>query len=273
MHRRLPLQSSIGPDASHLKASTLGLPTQHGLWYLSKTTAADNATAGELFQRSIDHDPSFAGGYCGLATVQLRSAVTFATHDLVETLRSAEALARRAVALDGSDAEVRACLARVFWVRGDHPAAQAEAEQALALSPNLASAHTELGAALVFSGRWTDGTTALEKSVRLDPRDPRSATRFNQMTIGAYLSGDYTAAVAIAQRAVQSYPDYPLSYRWLAAALGQLDRGEKAKQALDEAIAIGPASFDLYVRHRVPFIRPKDHAHMLEGLRKAGWEE
>jgi len=92
------------------------------------------------------------------------------------------------------------------------------------------------------------------------------------MTIGAYLSGDYKAAVAIAQRAVEAYPDYPLCYRWLAAALGQLGHGEKAKQALDEAIVIGPASFNLYVRNRVPFIRAEDHAHMLEGLRKAGWE-
>jgi adenylate cyclase len=246
---------------------------QHGLWYLSKTTAADNATAGELFQRSIDLDPNFAGGYCGLATVQLRSAVTFATRDLLEMLRSAEDLARRAVALDGSDAEVRACLARVLWVRGDHATAQAEAEQALALSPNLASAHAELGAALVFSGRWTQGTTALEKSVRLDPRDPRSATRLNQMTISAYLSRDYKAAATIAQHAVQSYPDYPLCHRWLAATLGQLGLGEKAKRALDEAVAVGPAAFDLYVRNRVRFIRPEDHAHMLEGLRKAGWRE
>ena len=93
------------------------------------------------------------------------------------------------------------------------------------------------------------------------------------MTISAYLSGDYETAAAIAQRTVQSYPDYPLCYRWLAAALGQLGRGEKAKQALDEAIAIGPASFDLYVGKGVPFIRPEDHAHMLEGLRKAGWSE
>jgi hypothetical protein len=41
-------------------------------------------------------DPNFAGGYCGLATAHTHSAVTFATLDLVETLRSAEALARRA---------------------------------------------------------------------------------------------------------------------------------------------------------------------------------
>jgi hypothetical protein len=28
----------------------------------------------------------------------------------------------------------------------------------------------------------------------------------------------------------------------------------------------------LYVRKGVPWMRPEDHANMLEGLRKAGWE-
>jgi len=26
------------------------------------------------------------------------------------------------------------------------------------------------------------------------------------------------------------------------------------------------------VRNRVPWFRPEDHAHLVEGLRKAGWE-
>jgi adenylate cyclase len=28
----------------------------------------------------------------------------------------------------------------------------------------------------------------------------------------------------------------------------------------------------MYVRNRVPWTRPEDHEHMLDGLRKAGWE-
>ena len=75
-----------------------------------------------------------------------------------------------------------------------------------------------------------------------------------------------------AKRVIHSYPDHPLVYRWLAAALGQAGRVAEAKEALAKALAIAPASFDLYVRHRVPWHRPEDHAHMLEGLRKAGWK-
>ena len=54
---------------------------------------------------------------------------------------------------------------------------------------------------------------------------------------------------------------------------GQLGQIKEAKEALQKAIAIAPAAFDMYVRGRVPWMRPEDHAHMLEGLRKAGWRE
>ena len=47
------------------------------------------------------------------------------------------------------------------------------------------------------------------------------------------------------------------------------------KEALEKAITIAPAQFDGFVRgyvlERHPGLRPEDHAHMLEGLRKAGW--
>jgi adenylate cyclase len=94
----------------------------------------------------------------------------------------------------------------------------------------------------------------------------------NQIALGLYFSREYEAAIEAAKRAIRSIPDFPNSYRWLAAALGQLGRIEEAKEVLEKAIAIAPASFDMYVRKRVPWMRPEDHAHMLEGLRKAGWE-
>lgn len=61
-------------------------------------------------------------------------------------------------------------------------------------------------------------------------------------------------------------------YRWPAAALGQLNRTVEAREWLEMAISRAPAAFDMYVRKRVPWFRPEDHAHLLEGLRKAGWK-
>ncbi len=78
--------------------------------------------------------------------------------------------------------------------------------------------------------------------------------------MGLYFSGKYDAAVEAAKRAIRSYPDFPNAYRWLAAALGQMGRTAEAKEALEQAIAIAPGSFDMYVRGRVPWMRPEDHA-------------
>ena len=59
----------------------------------------------------------------------------------------------------------------------------------------------------------------------------------------------------------------------MAASLGQLGRREVANRVLNQAISINPALFEMYVKERPPWFRPEDHAHMLEGLRKAGWRE
>src|SRR5262249_38987263 len=244
---------------------------QRGLWHLSKLTSEDTALAQDFFQRAIDHDPAFSGGYVGLAMTDIHASdFRFLQPGLHEAMSSMEILARRALALDGADAEARSLLANALWVRADYEGAVAEAEQALAAAPNLAFAHHMRGTTLVFSGRPKEGVAALQRSIRLDPRHPKSAMRLNQMAVGLYFSRDYAATVEAAKRAIRSYPDFPPPYRWLAAALGQLGRREEAKEALQQALAVFPDAFETNVRNRVPWMRSEDHAHMLEGLRKAG---
>jgi adenylate cyclase len=243
---------------------------QRGLWHLSKYTPDNNSLAEKFFQQAIDLDPGFAGGFKGLAMVQA-AAADFHGHYTPEALGLAEAPARQAVTLDGGDAEAHSLLCMTLWRRGDYEGALVEAERALATAPNLAIAHHVLGATLIFSGRPMEGVAALERNIRLDPRESRAASQLNQIALGLYFSGEYEAAIEAANRAIRSYPDYPNPYRWLAAALGQLGRTAEAKEALAKAIAIAPAAFDMYVR-RVPWMRPEDHAHMLDGLRKAGWQ-
>jgi adenylate cyclase len=159
-----------------------------------------------------------------------------------------------------------------LYMLGDPEGALAEINRALELSPNLASAHGSLGDTLVWSGQPNDGLEALRRYLRLDPGSPLAAVGLLQMVAGYYFCREYESAVETARRVIRSYPHYPNAYRWLATALGQLGRVDEAKAALAKAIAIGPGAFEIYLRHRVPWHRPEDHAHMLEGLRKAGWE-
>jgi len=105
---------------------------QRGMWHLGKVSAEDNEIAESFFQRAVDLDPMFVGGFIGLAAVLSRAK---GTQD------REEAMARRAVALDGGDAEAHSRLALALVARGDHSGARAQAERALAICPNLAEAH------------------------------------------------------------------------------------------------------------------------------------
>ena len=142
----------------------------------------------------------------------------------------------------------------------------------LGILSGLADAHGVLGSVLTRSGHPGEGRIALEKCIRLDPRNPNNNQQLLVITISHYLSREYDAAVEAAKRGIRAYPGHSNQYRWLAAALGQSGRVEEAKEVLAKAISMAPASFNMFVRHRVPWHRPEDHAHMVEGLRKAGWE-
>lgn len=127
--------------------------------------------------------------------------------------------------------------------RGDYGGTLAEAERALTTTPNLASAHGVLAAVLLFSGRLREGLAAVQRCIRLDPRDPALAFRLNHIAIGLYFSREYEASIEASKRAIRSYPEFPLPYRWPAAALGQTGRVEEARQALEQALTIAPTTF------------------------------
>jgi adenylate cyclase len=245
---------------------------QRALWHLSKATREDNRLAQQCFAETIALDANFSGGHHGLALAQMQESGLFATLGVAQARVSIMDLARRAVAIDDGDAEAHACLSWALNFNGDYDGALSEAQRALAISPNLASAHRAMGTTLIFSGQPRAGLAALEASIRLDPRDPLLAWHLNRVAIAHYFAGDYEAAIDAAQRVIRSYPEFPLIYRWLAAALGQAGRPQEAKEALDQAVAIGAGTFDMYVRRRVPWHRPEDYEHMLDGLRKAGWQ-
>ena len=242
---------------------------QRGLWHSGRIGATENEAAKTFFQRAIDLDPHFAAAHAELANTILREAWLYQTRSMVKVLDEALAIAQKAISLDPMDVVAHCSVGTGRFLRGDHAGALAEACQALIISPNYAGAHHSLGSTLVFSGHPREGIEALRTAMRLDPNDLHRHVRLVHISMGHYFLREYDAAVDFAKQAVRSYPD--LGPRSLAAALGQAGRFDEAKQALQEAIAVAPKSFEMYVRQRAPWFRSEDYNHMLEGLRKAGW--
>jgi adenylate cyclase len=244
---------------------------QQGLWHLAKVDSTENDKARGLFERAIELDPMFAAAYVGLSRAYKSAGTQYLSMPLDEATGLACVHARKAIELDPGDSETQAELAGSLFLQGEMNNATEMAQQALSINPNCARAHRVMGAALISTGRTVEGRQALGVSTRLSPRDAVIVTTGLWIAISHYFDRDYDRCVEAARRQLSAYPNYPLTYRWLAAALGQLGRAEEARVTLDKALALLPRAIDVYDRNRVPWSRPEDYEHMRDGLRKAGW--
>ena len=230
-----------------------------------------------FFRRAIARDETFVAAYVSLAAAYGASGVTYAMRPLDEALRVAEMWARKAAEIDPRDAEVQTILGFVAQYSGRGEEASECVSLALAINPDSTWANFFKGHLLIFNGQSVEGRNALLAGLRLDPRNTdRNISRLLLIAVSHYQERDYVGAAEAARRAIARYPiaRYPnnvMPHRWLAAALGQLGRTSEAREALDTAMTADPKAFDLFVRGRVPWHRPEDYEHMLDGLRKAGW--
>jgi adenylate cyclase len=237
-----------------------------------KFDAAENGRARAFFLRAIELDPAFVSAYSALALTCQYDGSRFVTRPLGEADEEATKWARRAVDIDPADPDALAVLANATHRMGDLATAREWAAQALA-SPQISPWSMGMAAGVPLNdGRTPEAREILQVVIRRSPRDPYMSTFLRFIAMSYYFGGDFANAVEAAKRAVAFQPDNPMQYRWLAASLGQLGRTEEARNALRRAIDLSPDTFDVYVRKRPPWFRPEDHALMLDGLRKAGWE-
>jgi len=245
---------------------------QRGLWHMGRIGVKESEVTKHFLQRAIDLDPHFAAAHAELAMAVIQDLALYGRENLAEALDEFDRLAQRAISLDPRDVTGHFSIGwGLFW-RGDHQGMLAQARKALALSPNYAEAHHLLGAALLYSGRPRDGLEAIREAIRLDPHSVVIYIWLFHIALAHYSLREYETVIEVAKQTLLSYPDHPVLLPLLAEALGQVGRLDEAKQCLHRAIALVPQFFDMYVRQRHPCMRPEDYEHMLEGLRKAGWE-
>jgi adenylate cyclase len=244
---------------------------QRGLWYMAKHTPADTEQARHFFRRASELDALFATPHALLAICY---HYMMAFGELVRADQEmAEVEVRKAIALDPDDSSALATLSAIsLYDYGDFEAALEHADHAVAVNPNDFGAHLVRARALAQAGRPAEAEEPLLIALQLSPRDPLKSSAINTLALARYFRGDYAEAARLAQRAIRDYPGYPVPHKWLVASLGQLNRTDEAREALRQAMAVSQTSFDFFTRQRQRWFRPEDHEHMLDGLRKAGWQ-
>ena len=92
--------------------------------------------------------------------------------DPIAATRQADELVSRALAVDPSDDHTRVVKAWVLMAQNRHEEAIVEAERGLALSPSNVDAYTAIGVSNNFLCRPERVFEAVDKAIRLSPRDP-----------------------------------------------------------------------------------------------------
>jgi adenylate cyclase len=242
-----------------------------GLWHEGLGSTADHERAKQFFRRAVELDASFAPPYSALAEAYLNDGAVYATLPLADAAKLSAAWAEKAIAIDPEDANAQGAMAYAAMVAGNQDGAREHLRLARTSNPGSPNVLSCEGFVLLFSGQPDQSRQAIMACLRLDPRGPRTASLMQLIAISHYYQHDYDKAIEAARRTVAQYPKFHLTYRWLAAALGQLGRVEAAQQAMQMAAELSPQSFEFYVRHRPAWHRPENYEHMLDGLRKAGW--
>jgi TolB-like protein/DNA-binding winged helix-turn-helix (wHTH) protein/Tfp pilus assembly protein PilF len=140
-----------------------------GRYYWNKRTAEGFKRGIDYFQQAIDHEPSYALAYVGLADCynMLNNYDVLAPK---ESAPKAKAAAMRAMEIDDTLAEAHASLAfTLMHYDWDWPGAEREFQRAIELNPNYAAAHHWYGLYLTAMERFDEAMVEMKHAQELDP--------------------------------------------------------------------------------------------------------
>jgi len=191
-------------------------------------------TARQMFQRVIELDPEFAGGYAGKSFSHTVSVHFLKTTDPDSELSIAKALAEQAIKKDPEFAMGYATLSAAYAHSGQLEQALEYANRAIAVQPGDAFVQFIFGFNLALFGRSYEAITPLEEALRLDPAEPRTPY-LNVLGIAHYINGNYLNAVESFERNLKRHgPSGPHMEVFRAAAYAELGEEQKAKAIINE---------------------------------------
>ena len=201
--------------------------------------SGNTAGAIDAFENVVRLDPEFREAYYALGSALKKQAVSLpkprppaagAATDLYKqgeqaaaqgNLDEAERLLNGALKQDESHAYAQNLLGFVLGQRGDLMSALVHLEKAVALRPDVADMHYNLGVALWYSGTKDRAISELRESVKLDPSSGPSASFLG---VALREAGQLDEARRFVQRAIALQPSFAAAY--VDLGLVYLDKGE-----------------------------------------------
>ena len=230
------------------------------------------AKSRELCEKAIELDPGLTHGHSMLARICLQELLQFINEDSEKTLNDMFEHSKKASELDPQNPVAALMTSTYYFFKGKFKQSRKYAEKAVELNPSYPEAHMRLAQAITHSGDYVNSEEFLRKSVELNPLDPekinmKSCYFFIYMGIK-----DFQKAYELIEEVVEEFPNTVYYKGFKASVMGYLNKGDEAKQALNEYLELRPnlKTKDDYKKIFVPNSSLADI--LIEGLCMAGWE-
>ncbi len=241
-----------------------------GKTYL-KGTKKSHLEARKFFDKAIKLDPGFAAAYAEKSFTYFSSFIMPMTRD-PRVVEGALAAATLAVKADDMLPLAHARLAWAYFSTRQHGLAVASARRAVALGPNDAEAHAQLGNILNWSGKPAEGKQNIEKAMRLNPLYPYYYLFY--LGQSHYLLGENDSSIQMMSRVVTRAPYFLPVRRHLAVLYAEKGLLKESREQTNEVLRIFPGASIEDERARC-FYRwePTLMKRFFDGLRQSGMPE
>jgi len=197
-------------------------------------------TARHMFQRVVEIDPRFAGGYAGEGFSYAVTVLFSKTDGSHPDLEKAIDLALKAIEVDSQFGMGYVSLALAYALSGRTDEALHNAGKAVTLQPGDAFTQFAYGLCLILSGKPAEAVPPLSEAIRLDPAEPRTPYR-NVLGIAYYATGEYEKAAELFDENQRIRgPAGPHMATFRAATSAALGKGDEARSIIQELVLRHP---------------------------------
>ena len=210
-----------------------------GRYHWNKRNPEGLQKAVECFRQALDKDPAYSLAYAGLADTYPYLSFFHVVPPRV-AMPKAKTAAAKALEIDDHLAEAHVSLGYVsFTYDGDWSTAGKHFEQALALNPAYAGAHTFYAFYLSSLGQSEE---ALAVAKRALDRDPASPAVSHSLAVQLYLARQFDQAIEQAHNTLEMDAHFAISYQVLGEVYLSKGMYREGLLALEQFSALSRSS-------------------------------
>jgi TolB-like protein/class 3 adenylate cyclase len=229
--------------------------------------------ARELFEKSVELDPTNIDALVGAARVDVLFGAVYVDDDRKERLAAAEALILKGLSIAPRNYWAHLWLGFVQILSNRALRGIGELERALTLNRNLGAAHAWIGLAKIMLGRAEETESHIAEAFRISPSDGVAFLWTHIQGLAKLHLGADEEAADLFRRSIDASRNYPLNHFYNAAALAHLGRLSEADGEVKAGLAMAPNFSVPRFRKGVESDNPtylEQRERIMMGMRQAG---